>query len=30
MMIRKAAAADLPQISGIYEAILDQEERGPV
>ena len=29
-MIRKAATADLPGIGGIYEAIFDQEERGPV
>ena len=29
-MIRKAAEADLPQITGIYEAILDREEQGPV
>lgn len=28
-MIRKAAAADLPAIGGIYEAIFDREERGP-
>ena len=27
-MIRKAAAADLPGISAIYEAILDREESG--
>lgn len=29
-MVRTAAAADLPAIVGIYNAILDQEERGPV
>ena len=29
-MIRKAAAADLPGIGEIYEAIFDQEARGPV
>lgn len=29
-MIRKAAAADLPRIGAIYEAIFDQEEQGPV
>lgn len=28
-MIRKAAAADLPGIGEIYEAIFDQEARGP-
>ena len=30
MMIRTATAGDLPQIGGIYEAILDREEQGPV
>ena len=29
-MIRKAAAADLPQIGGIYEAIFDKEDKGPI
>ena len=29
-MIRAATAADLPAIVGIYDAILDGEERGPV
>lgn len=29
-MIRKAAAADLPGIGAIYEAIFDREDRGPV
>lgn len=29
-MIRKAAAADLPGIGEIYEAIFEQEARGPV
>lgn len=29
-MIRRATAADLPQIGGIYEAIFDKEEQGPV
>ena len=29
-MIRKAAAADLPGIGAVYEAIFDREERGPV
>ncbi len=29
-MIRKAAAADLPRIGEIYEAIFDREARGPV
>ena len=29
-MIRKAAAADLPGIGAIYEAIFDQEAQGPV
>ena len=29
-MIRKAAAADLPAIGEIYEAIFDREARGPV
>ena len=29
-MIRKAAAADLPQIGAIYEAIFDREDQGPV
>ncbi|MCI9121987.1 MAG: GNAT family N-acetyltransferase [Oscillibacter sp.] len=29
-MIRKATAADLPQIGGIYDAIFDQEAQGPV
>lgn len=29
-MIRKAAAADLPQIGEIYEAIFDKEDQGPV
>lgn len=29
-MIRKAAAADLPRIGEIYEAIFDKEEQGPV
>ncbi|MEY8386059.1 GNAT family N-acetyltransferase [Oscillospiraceae bacterium 38-13] len=29
-MIRKANAADLPGIGGIYEAIFDREEQGPV
>ena len=28
-MIRKAAAADLPAAAAIYEAIFDQEDRGP-
>lgn len=28
-MIRPATAADLPQISAIYDAILDREEAGP-
>lgn len=28
-MIRKAAAADLPQIGAIYEAIFDKEDQGP-
>lgn len=29
-MIRKATAADLPQIGEIYEAIFDKEDQGPV
>ena len=29
-MIRKAAAADLPRIGEIYEAIFDKEDQGPV
>lgn len=29
-MIRKAAAADLPRIGEIYEAIFDQEDQGPI
>lgn len=29
-MIRKATAADLPRAGEIYEAIFDQEDRGPV
>lgn len=29
-MIRKAAAADLPGIGAIYEAIFDREDQGPV
>lgn len=29
-MIRKAAAADLPGIGEIYEAVFDREEQGPV
>lgn len=29
-MIRLATAGDLPQIAGIYDAILTQEEAGPV
>ena len=29
-MIRKATAEDLPRIGEIYEAIFDQEDRGPV
>ena len=29
-MIRPAAAADIPGIAAIYDAILSREERGPV
>ena len=29
-MIRKAAAADLPGIGAIYEAIFDREDQGTV
>ncbi len=29
-MIRKAAAADLPRVGEIYEAIFDKEDQGPV
>ena len=29
-MIRPAISADLPFIAAIYDAILDQEESGPV
>jgi len=29
-MIRKAAAADLPRIGEIYEAVFDKEDQGPV
>ena len=29
-MIRLAAAAEIPAITNLYNAILDQEERGPV
>jgi len=28
-MIRKAIAADLPKVNGIYEAIFDKEDQGP-
>ena len=30
MTIRPAAAADLPAIAAVYDAILDREETGPV